>query len=91
MVGAYFITGKAVGCDTPSVLQHQGFLGQQTTQVDFCSAITDGGQILIDRRASSHGQRLNKISGTAHTEPEDVIPAIGVDRLWPYLFSGGNI
>ena len=50
MVGADFITGKAVGCDTPSVLQHQGFLGQQTTQVDFCSAITDGGQILIDRR-----------------------------------------
>ena len=49
MVGADFITGKAVSCDTPSVLQHQGFLGQQTTQVDFCSAITDGGQILIDR------------------------------------------
>ena len=91
MVGADFITGKAVSRETPSVLQDQGFLGQQTTQVDFCSAITDGGQILIDRRASSYGQLLNEVSGTPHTEPEDVVPAIGIDRLWTYFFRSRNI
>ena len=49
-IGADFITGKTVSRETPSVLQDQGFFGTKTTQVDFCSAITDGIYILIDRR-----------------------------------------
>ena len=91
MVGADFITGEAVSCETTSVLQHQSFLGKKTTQVDFCSAVTDGGQILINRCSIHHGQLLNKVSGTAHAKPEDVIPAIGIDRLWSYFFSSRNV
>ena len=47
--------------------------------------------IFIDRRSSSHGQLLNKVSGTAHAEPFDVDPAIGIDRLWADFFSGRNV
>ena len=47
--------------------------------------------IFIDRRSSSHGQLLNKVSGTAHTEPFDVDLAIGIDRLWPDFFSSRNV
>ena len=31
MVGADFITGKTISCETASVLQHEGFPGTQTT------------------------------------------------------------
>jgi Outer membrane cobalamin receptor protein len=47
--------------------------------------------IFIDRRSSSNGQLLNKVSGTAHTEPFDVDLAIGVHRLRADFFSGRNV
>ena len=87
MVGAT-LNRQSRRCEATSILQHQGFLGSKTAQVDFCPAITDRGHIFIDRRAINRGQLLNKVSGTAHAEPGDVAPAIGVDRLWPYFFSG---
>ena len=74
MVRADFITGKAVSRETPSILQHQGFLGTQTTQVDVCSAVTEGGQILIDRYSGNHGQLEDQVSGVAHTELGNKIP-----------------
>ena len=41
-IEADFITGKAVSRETSPVLQHKGFFGIKTAQVDFRSAITDG-------------------------------------------------
>jgi hypothetical protein len=54
-------------------------------------ATAEGVYILIDRRSSSHGQLLNKVSGTTDAEPFDVGPAIGIDRLRPDFFSGRNV
>ena len=85
------ITGKTISRETASVLQHKGFFGSKTTQVDFRSAITEDVYIFIDRRSSNHRQLLNKVSGTAHTEPVDVVPAIGIDRLRTDFFSGRNV
>src|SRR5438874_6043699 len=85
------IAGKTVRRETASVLQHKGFLGRKTAQVDFRLAITDGVYVFIDRRPSSHRQFLNKISGTAHAEPGNIITAVGIDRLWPDFFSGRNV
>src|SRR5262245_25897273 len=91
MVGADFITGKAVSYKTPSILQHQGFLGAQTTQVDVCSAVTDGGHIFVDRHSCSYGQLLNEVSGTAHAEPFNIDPAVNIDRLRANFFRGRNV
>src|SRR5205823_11077169 len=75
------IAGKTIRRETASVLQHKSFFGSKTTQVDVCSAITDAVKVFIDRRSSSHGQFLNKISGTAHAEARDTLPAISIDRV----------
>src|SRR5207244_10633099 len=85
------ITRKTVRRQTTSVLQNKGFFGKHTAQVDFRSAIAEVVYIFIDRRPSSRGQLLNKVSGTAHTEPCDVLPAIRIDRVGADFFSGRNV
>src|SRR4029453_1014416 len=85
------ITGKTVRRETPSILQNKGFFGTKATQIDFRLAITEGIYVLIDRRSGNHGQLLNKVSSITHTEPFDIDPAIGVDRLWPDFFGSRNI
>src|SRR5206468_12762290 len=85
------IAGKTISRETTSVLQHKSFFGSKTTQIDFRLAITEGIYVFIDRRSGSRGQLLNKVSGTAHTEPLDIDLAIGVDRLRPDFFRGRNV
>src|SRR5438094_836884 len=68
------ITGKTVRRETSSILQDKSFFGTKTAQIDFRLAITEGIYVFIDRRPGNYGRLLNKISGTAHTEPEDVVP-----------------
>src|SRR5436190_5105103 len=83
--------GKTVRRETTSILQHEGFFGSKTAQVDLRLATADGVYIFIDRRSSSHGQLLNKVSGTAHAESFDVGLAIGIDGLWPNFFRGSDV
>src|SRR5439155_13362350 len=85
------IAGKTIRREPASVLQHKSFFGSKTTQIDFRLAITEGVYIFIDRRSSSHGQFLNKVSGTAHAEPLDIDLAIGIDWLGPDFFSSRNV
>src|SRR5204862_7671592 len=68
------IAGKTVRRETPSILQDKGFFGTKTAQIDFRLAITEGIYVFIDRRSANGGELLNKISGTAHTEPADDVP-----------------
>ena len=90
-IAADVVTGKAVSRDTPSILQDERFFGKKTTQVDFRSAITEDVYTVIDGGSGNHRQLLNKVSGIAHTEPFDIHPAIGVDRLWTNFFSRRDV
>ena len=85
------ITGKTISRETASVLQHKSFFGTKTAQIDFRLAITEDIYVFIDRRSCNRGQLLNKVSGTAHAEPVDIVPAIGIDRLRPDFFSSRNV
>src|SRR6266478_6853230 len=85
------ITAKRDRCQTTSVLQHQSFFGENTTQIDFRTAIMAIGSVFTLCSSGNLGQLLKKVSHRPHTEPRDVLRPIGVNRVRTDFFRSRNV
>src|SRR5437868_12087552 len=85
------ITGKADRRQTASVLQDESFFGEKTAQVNFHAAVTAVDDVLIDCRSSSGWQLLDKVSGATDTESNDILFAVGIDRVRADFFLSRNV
>ena len=74
-----------------SVLQNQGFFWIDTAQTDTGGAVTTVGVVLSNVRSSRCRNSQHQVGRSAHTQSSDVVPAIGIDRVWADFFRSGNV
>src|ERR1700719_879570 len=85
------VAGKSNRSEAATVLEHEGLFRKNTSDIDFCAAVTSVYIVLSDCAAHHFRQLLDKIGGRICAKASDVVSAIDVDWIWPYLLGRGNV
>src|SRR4029453_13583905 len=78
-------------CDALSIDEDQSFFGRQTAQVNYDTAVTAIGDVLVDSRAQLLWQFGEQIRCVANSQSLDVFRTIRVHRVRPNFFSSRSV
>ena len=82
---------QPASCDALSIDEDQSLFGQQTAQVNYDTAVTAIGDVLVDSRAQLLWQFVEQVCCVAHIQPLDVLQTIRVHRVRSDFFRGWNV
>src|SRR5206468_1882969 len=78
-------------CDALSINEDQSFFGRQTAQVNYDTAVTAIGDVLVDSRAQLLWQFGEQVGCVANSQSLDVLQTIGIDRVRSDFFRSRNV